>query len=73
MKQLSQSDHQVSFTSLAKKLDEVKIERTIMEEKAKKEKQRKGSDKLEAVQWFDYSNFKMPQKYRDFSDKSSDK
>ena len=56
----------MSFTVLAKKLNEVKIERTIMEEKAKKEKQMKGSDKLE-VQWFDCS--KCQKKYKDFSDK----
>ena len=36
LSQLSKSDHQVSFTVLAKKLDEMKIERTTMEEKAKK-------------------------------------
>ena len=39
--------------NVAKKLDEVKIERTIMKE-SQKRVVKEGGDKLEAMQWFDY-------------------
>lgn len=53
------------FSKASNKLEEVEAQRCVMQEKAKSERYQQEIDanKLESVEWFDYSGF--PRKYTD--------
>lgn len=53
------------LSKTSKKLEEVEAQRCVMQEKAKAERHQQGIDvnKLEAVQWFDFTG--CPKKYTD--------
>lgn len=53
------------FSKASNKLEEVEAQRCVMQEKAKSERcqQEIDANKLESVEWFDYS--RCPRKYND--------